>query len=68
MDVEALVVSNITSGRPSFWAASRVKDMPPSETMKVTGGEFGDVLSSERRHLKGAKQFFLVESARDGMS
>lgn len=42
--------------------------MMQSETMQVTGGTLEEevLLSLDRRSLKGDKQFFLVESQRDG--
>lgn len=67
MKPQALVVQKITSGRPSSWAASRVKFMIPSATMHVTGGEFGEELSFAIRSLKGARQVFLVDLHSDGM-
>lgn len=36
--------------------------------MQVTGGEFDEELSSERRLQKGAKKLFLMEPHRAGMS
>ena len=70
MNPHALVVQKRTSGMPSSAAASRVKLMAPSETMQVTGGTLDEAvsLSFERRLLNGAKQCFVVDSHRDGMS
>ena len=68
MKPQALVVQKRTSGTPSSSAASRVKLMAPSETMQVTGGTFGEESRLERSFLNGAKQFFLEESHREGMS
>lgn len=67
MKAQALVVQKITPGIPSSWAASRLKFMMPSETTQVTGGEFGEELSFERRPLKGCKQCFLMDWQRDGI-
>ena len=65
----ALVVQNKTSGIRSSFAASRVKLMTPSETMHDTVGvgEEGS-LSFVIRSRKGGRQFFGMESQREGMS
>ena len=44
-------------------AASRVKDIQPSEIIRVTGGTFEDEVSMslERRLQNGTRQFFEVE-------
>jgi hypothetical protein len=70
MNPQVLAVQKRTSGMPSSTAASRVKLMTQSETMQVTGGTLDEAvsLSFERRFVKGAKQFFLVETHRDAMS
>jgi hypothetical protein len=70
MNPHALAVQKRTLGMPSSAAASRVKVKPPSETMQVTGGTLDEAvsLSFERRFVKGARQFFLVDMHRDGMS
>ena len=70
MNPHALVVQNRTSGMPSSTAASRVKLMTPSEIMQLTGGTLEELVSFslERRLLKGAKQWFLEETHREGTS
>ena len=68
MNPQALVVQKRTLGIPSSWDASRVKLMTPSETMAVIGGIFLEQLSLEIRLLNGAKQFFIVDAHREGMS
>lgn len=69
MKPEALGVQKRSTGIPSSWPASRVKLMTPSDTMQVTGGILfsEEELSFERSSLKGAKQFFFMDSHKDGM-
>lgn len=49
-------------GNPNCWEALSVKDMTPSDKMKVTGGVWWEWLSFEIRLHKGSREFFLVES------
>ncbi|KAK7824684.1 hypothetical protein CFP56_034071 [Quercus suber] len=65
-----LGVQNWTSGIPNLSAASRVKDIQPSEIIQVTGGTFEDEvsLSLERRLQNGTRQFFEVESQSEATS
>ena len=68
MTPPAPLVQKKTSGMPSSRATSRVKLMIPSDTMQETGGTPGLLLSLVTSSLKGAKQFLLVESQREGTS
>lgn len=70
MKPQALIVQKSTIGTPSSFAALTVNDMFPSETTQLTGGTWTELLllSLESRFRNGSKQFFLVDSQRDGMS
>ena len=65
-----LGVQKSTFGIPNFSAASRVKDMQPSEIIEVTGGLSQDevLLSLEMRLQSGSRPFFEMETERDGIS